>query len=1410
MAATAPTLAAQGTASFCAPAKLKILLVPATPLEGAEFERWASFVRNVDCVRLRDVPRAKASVFPSSPLYQQGEVHVSFVTSYDPAHAYLAPLQLHRQVLGVLGLTTYDARAAASQELPRVAGLLRAEHPHALVHRVFAFDVDARDGARAGDGDLGVAADAPSGDFQPSAAGFAGRRDGGLFVFPAVRADAKDVRFYLRTQLAELVGAVLDQLDTVVGALEGTALETPRETLRDGVSPALRAALQRSAAGRAPALDGAPLPPRAPPPPPGAGTPPPGAASKVFGALSKRRGSAAPAAPAPPTAGPHGTTRHTKVRADVALLSGDLWAALELYDALLTPQARERALAGGQDAVWFASALEGWAVARMLVARLGGAAHDEAPCLAYPLQPAARDKERDAREPVIPALAWKDIAEAYALALAVYAKCLAPPHVQLESLRSVTSDTPRDYTPPLVHAGACLAYARFLLAVWASGGWNGEAFDQMLFGGTPPALVRGAPRHTELSAHSGVYRDEIARAACAALSPALRTLPPADEIAALSAVAKLLGLVGYARRRAHVVRQLHGVVSALLARSFRARGAAPPPPLAVETLVHEALRVRIAPADTRLGVAHEAAGVHDTMNPALVLGLMACDTYGIDLLSSPVRHVPATHILERARRRVVAEEYASVLDAVLGEAPAARTLLPALAQSAAAARMPKPPFGWGPLQVQLLKDLVVQSEALADYVSMTYFATLLLRDYAAALAPTEHAALLDGLRRVLPRARESAPQLTLRYWGPKTLLAALEIVPPAPALRPVVRTRTSLDPPPEPGAPPPPAGTHNPFFWNTPRTAKPAAAPTLVAHEPCTVRATLRNPLGVPLPLERLALRVAGVDADTPAIRTLVPAHALHTVELRATPRAAGTLEVLGCTAVLWGAEAHDLDVGAPPAAPPAPKATGLDARHSATLVARVAHAAAGTRDEPWTGAAVDRVLAPHAPRAPASCPVAPPLPLLDAALPTLDRAALALHDGEVTTLPLRLTNRTARAVDYVRVELDDSLQAPTRAAIADGGLLAGDVHELEWQLLCHPVLALGTDVRALRIAPHASATVPLVVRAKAACTWASVRVLYGAPPPDAASLTLRAVHRAIPMTVRPSVVCRPLALAPLDAAGAARLATQLGADAPPPPLGPSCLLSLDLYNASPRPLHAEVDAEAAPGVALRATRAVLPQSTVRIHVPLAQRALAAATLQTPIPKLSPRQFVVGKTPLSPAMQAACNAQFWVRDALLRSVRASWHDAARDVRGDISLREYWPSVDDVRVLSQPKVHVALHLAHDPAPEALVEVRVAVTNHTDSPLRLRVHLAPAPGAPLDDTHAAEYAASQVLVADGSWTSAVHPSPLAPGAATHTRKTLCFLSAGHFVLHATAEVMPDSPDTPATVFVGTPLPVHVVAP
>ena len=66
-----------------------------------------------------------------------------------------------------------------------------------------------------------------------------------------------------------------------------------------------------------------------------------------------------------------GEGRHTKVLADYCLLAGDLWSAISYYDLAMKWIGKERCLAGGQDAVWFASALEGWAVTRALMARLG-------------------------------------------------------------------------------------------------------------------------------------------------------------------------------------------------------------------------------------------------------------------------------------------------------------------------------------------------------------------------------------------------------------------------------------------------------------------------------------------------------------------------------------------------------------------------------------------------------------------------------------------------------------------------------------------------------------------------------------------------------------------------------------------------------------------------------------------------------------------------------------------------------------------------------------------------------------------------------------------------------------------------------------------------------------------------------
>lgn len=346
----------------------------------------------------------------NSPLSRAGEVHLSFVTSYDPSHAFLSPFSIHRQVLGVLGLGVSDGTAETTAALEQAPAVLRQLHPSAVVHRVFAFDTggdkpqtvdltslknavadglnDSADAAQPRNGaaddsdteaDLSIAeasmgnADGAAGNTSTSSApGFAGRGAAGLYIFPAVRRDLKDVRFYLKTLIPDFIGALLDGLEVFVRGLQGKPLETPRETLEGAMATAPQSspnkslvtgagvgAAASSAASRASALFSSFS-----------------AADKDFASSRKvSRGSAAVQNVA--GIGPTGTGRYAKVKADFYLLVGDLWSALQTYDSCLSLLGKERALAGSQDSVWYASALEGWAVARVLVARMGGLVEEQ-------------------------------------------------------------------------------------------------------------------------------------------------------------------------------------------------------------------------------------------------------------------------------------------------------------------------------------------------------------------------------------------------------------------------------------------------------------------------------------------------------------------------------------------------------------------------------------------------------------------------------------------------------------------------------------------------------------------------------------------------------------------------------------------------------------------------------------------------------------------------------------------------------------------------------------------------------------------------------------------------------------------------------------------------------------------------
>ena len=404
------------------------------------------------------------------------------MTSYDPAHTFLAPFNLHKQVLGVIGLAVApkSSKDGASGTSPSTAGpsdytrlnhvphALRNQHPGAVIHRVFAFDSgDAvsqealEEGAEDAAMDLGSAeyltddvdlsgeglrqangtANGPSAngaggdDYDPedeeektklkalqeqlarapengeagrSGGGFGAQAAEGLVVIPAMRQDKKDVKFYLRQLIVDYVSTLLDGLDSVVAGLKGSPLETPRETLDIGISGVTNSyhaastlgAQDGSSGGKATSpgwelgsrasalfsfgkdasskptgIGGGQQPDSLMSPPRGSGSSSSSNSSSSGGVNTLKKltdtNRASKRIQSMGGSGPTGEGRHTKVLADYCLLAGDLWSAISYYDLAMKWMGKERCLAGGQDAVWFASALEGWAVTRALMARLG-------------------------------------------------------------------------------------------------------------------------------------------------------------------------------------------------------------------------------------------------------------------------------------------------------------------------------------------------------------------------------------------------------------------------------------------------------------------------------------------------------------------------------------------------------------------------------------------------------------------------------------------------------------------------------------------------------------------------------------------------------------------------------------------------------------------------------------------------------------------------------------------------------------------------------------------------------------------------------------------------------------------------------------------------------------------------------
>lgn len=1271
------------------------------------------------------------------------------MTSYDPSHSFLSPFNIHRQVLGVLGLASSNGDPEVVAQLEQAPSALRQLHPSAVVHRVFAFDTGA---ARPQTMDLSSMQEASVDENQSSSnakaldssaattSGFSGRGHAGLYVFPAVRKDMKDVRFYLKTLIPELVSALIEGLGTFVKDLQGKPLETPRETLDGALGSVAQSAVANksstssmgaaasSAASRASALF---------------------SSFSAHDETSRKTSRGSKAMQSIISGGATGSGRYAKIKADYHLLIGDLWSALQGYDSCMSLLGKERALAGGQDAVWYASALEGWAVARVLVARMGGLVEERAPSLHLPLG-GTKEKEKDkasTEQRIFAQYPWADIAEAYTLALRMYGKCLAPPSYLLETMRSVTPDTPRDYTHPLIHTSACLAYSRFLLAIWASGGWNAETFDQLLIGGVPPALAETTRPtvavYMQHSTASGIERSDISTPASEALTnSSTNALKLLDQLHLYASIAAIFGCIGYTRKETYAIQRLQALVVALIAQGIHMQKEAAAPS-------SEALKSGNASLGTMTTQTITVGAGHGS-DSILVLALQICQTYGINIQYGPLIDLAKTHILYRASADAKSGKHLSspmvnrnraswsyAMSSLQGNDAWQKHSQEEAASRLAAANDPpdEPPFGWTEQQIMVLKDTISICEMLQDNEALLFFALILLRDFWPMMSAEDQMKLKNGIASIMKKIDTKDTSAMLQYWGPRDLLVSITLDPSAashPSKADIADARGTHQ------------KSHTRAAWQEKRHISASEVSTkddvLVEDEASSFVVMLQNPLLVPIEVESMHLELVGVGNLCPkfesAKRTAItlPPSSLHGVRLSGIPRGQGKIMVKGVSIKLpYCAERtftlehiqHSNEKTLIKAKSDVEdrwtrtKRYGLDARGSAsTGQGRLPKAWTRKTEASWILSVIAKV------------------PLLSIHPSSILRnGTVAMCDGEERLVTLQLHNRSGLKVDHIHFVFDDNAQRDAVELLSEGQLDAPDKYELEHDLLHQPFITLANpDGFSNTIEPGHYKTFAFSVHGKIDVHQASIRILYGnvaeGKEMGRDQFWVREAVFSFNVRVLPTVYLDSLDVAHVPADN-----QKTG----------SVLISMAAHNAHPSTVEIRLPTQQGFDSSTYENVKLLPaHASTRLHMIIHRLpATMRKTLRDEIPSLIERQFVVSRVQQSKEESEKQRLLFWARHSLLHhlfgstdSGSCSWRDVHSGVHGTVALTGL--RLDNTKIIDslyEDTISITLQLTlNTHSSEAkdmqyfaraneFIQVQATFTNHLDKPISANYRLLP---------------------------------------------------------------------------------------
>ncbi len=935
-----------------------------------------------------------------------------------------------------------------------------------------------------------------------------------------------------------------------------------------------------------------------------------------------------------------------------------------------------------------------------------------------------KEKEKDGTADLpYEGLPWVSIAEAYTIAIAIYAKCLAPLRVLMaeQSRTSVSNETPRDFTHPYIHANACVQYARFLLAVWSCGGWNGETFDQLIYGGVPLSL-RKATRPTPSTfitwCHdSGVRRNEIAAAASQALTLSVSALKPRDRVAIISSMTSIFGCIGFVRRETYLLRQLQGAVLAWLSQTLLLHGRLRPQ-------ANESLRIRLGEVAPGMSVTWNSSPQRKSDYEAIMMiAIQICESYGINVDREPLIDIPEDHVLAKAKRARRQMSYGNPLLAGRASRQQAgsgtATVRPADANG---------DFGWIEQQIMLLKDTIGVAETIEDPISMAFFASLLLRDYHQFLAAEEQWRLAQGLLRIWGREKSASdvgPHIA--YWGPSEPVCRFEMLGVAPSRKVVEQSYRSLRPSAkakDEGV----AGLNNPFFWNPLKHAVNSKTVTLVQDEPVDFVVTLHNPLEVALEFTSVTLSTTGSRFEPIATEVVVPPTSHHVCVISGIPRETGNITIRGLKMTMSGCKEQEFSM------------CQIDDSNEKKWIARLAD-----QDERQTklkaiGLEARMSIQPQPEEEPStkkskytlehyiSCRAVLSQPLLEVESTSLSEGRLEICEGETQELCITLRNNSSLPVDYGVFAFSDNLSSTAQAALAEGGLNPATAHALERGLIKQPILSREGGIRDLKIPAGGSLPVYIKVFGKAGCSSASVELDYahvdgagrgGLVTEEKTNFFTRKLSLSFPINVirvavPQSIDVRPLqvndltaiiagggAAVPSSAEETAFLGEALARAADEGSDSHVCLFSLDIRNTHAHELELDLrwkqDEEGkkqAKEISFK--RAVIPGVLVCLVVPVTQVSLSPEAVAQQVPSLSNRQFTVAREKLSAEAEQAALVKFWYKNYIYERLSCSWRDLRTGRTGELNMRTLEFTESQLQVLKRPPLSLLLHASAGPA------------------------------------------------------------------------------------------------------------------